>query len=117
FLGVKEILPPPVCVFTCESEVMEFHKSAGRAAATIGGDTIELQPAAMNALLRARAAARAEGLDISPRDGAEAARRNYADTVRLWNSRFEPALAHWTGLGRLTEDTAERLRALQVSAQ
>ena len=58
-----------------------------------------------------------EGLDITPRDGAEAARRSYADTVRLWNSRFLPALVHWTGLGRLSEETADRLRALPVSQQ
>ena len=117
FLGVKEILPPPVCVFTCESEVMEFHKSAGRAAATIDGDTIELQPAAMTALLRARAAARAEGLNISPRDGAEAARRNYADTVRLWNSRFEPALDYWQDQNRLNPDQTDALRSLPIVQQ
>ncbi|HKP36985.1 MAG TPA: hypothetical protein VJT71_09005 [Pyrinomonadaceae bacterium] len=117
FLGVREILPPPVCVFTCESEVMDFHKTAGRAAATIDGDTIELQPAAMTALLKARAAARAEGLDISPRDGAEAARRDYADTVRLWNSRFEPALDYWQNQNRLNPDQTDALRSLPIAEQ
>ncbi|MCA1850146.1 MAG: zinc ribbon domain-containing protein [Acidobacteria bacterium] len=37
----------------------------------------------------------------APRDGAEAARRTYADTLRLWRSRFLPALEHWTKQGRL----------------
>jgi len=78
---------------------------------------IELQPAAMTALLKARAKARAAGLDISPRDGAEAARRSYADTVRLWNSRFLPALDHWKSIGRLSQEDAERLCALPVSVQ
>ena len=78
---------------------------------------IELQPAAMKALLQARAAARGNGLDITPRDGAEAARRNYADTLRLWNSRFLPALDYWTSAGRLTLPQTERLRSLPVSAQ
>jgi hypothetical protein len=117
FLGAKNILPPPLCVFTSEDEVSRFQNVAGWSSEKFGDAVIELQPAAMSALLRARDVARAEGLDITPRDGAEAARRSYADTVRLWNSRFLPALVHWTGLGRLSEETADRLRALPVSQQ
>src|SRR5205814_7575168 len=105
------------CVFSSEAAVSNFQKAAGRAAAKIGDATIELQPAAMTALLRARAAARNEGLNISPRDGAEAARRSYADTVRLWNSRFLPALDHWTKVGRLPSEEADRLRALPINQQ
>jgi hypothetical protein len=56
-------------------------------------------------------------LDITPRDGAEAARRSYADTVRLWNSRFLPALQHWTKMGRLSESEADRLRGLPIHEQ
>ena len=117
FVGAKNILPPPVCVFTSESQVSQFQEAAGREAATIGDATIELQPAAMQALLRARATARAEGLDITPRDGAEGARRNYADTVRLWNSRFLPALDHWKNAGRLNESQVDRLRTLPIQGQ
>jgi hypothetical protein len=117
FLGAREILPPPVCVFTSESAVADFHRAAGRAAATIGDDVIELQPAAMTALLKARAVARAEGLNISPRDGAEAARRNFADTVRLWNSRFQPALDYWQQLNRLSQEQTDALRRLPIAAQ
>jgi hypothetical protein len=117
FLGCRDILPPPVCVFTSESAVSEFQHAAGREAATLGDAVIELQPAAITALLKARAVAHAEGLEISPRDGAEAARRDYADTVRLWNSRFLPALDHWQQLGRLTSAQTERLRNLAISEQ
>jgi hypothetical protein len=117
FVGSKDILPPPVCVFTSEAEVTEFQTAAGWAGAKIGDGVIELQPAAMTGLLKARAAARSEGLDISPRDGAEGARRNYADTVRLWNSRFLPALDHWQSKGRLSPDDVERLRGLSVWQQ
>jgi hypothetical protein len=117
FVGTKNILPPPVCIFTSEENVSQFQAAAGWTSAEFGDDLIELQPAAMVALLKARSVAQAEGLDISPRDGAEAARRNYADTVRLWNSRFLPALTHWTKLGRLSEETADRLRALPISEQ
>ena len=117
FLGCPEILPPPVCVFTSESAVSEFHQAAGYETATIGDAVIELQPAAMAALLKARATAHAEGLEISPRDGAEAARRDYADTVRLWNSRFLPALDYWQKLGRLTPEQTQLLRNLPIAEQ
>jgi hypothetical protein len=117
FVGSDDILPPPVCVFTSEDQVSEFQNAAGVASATIGDAVIELQPAAMEALVKARAAAQAEGLDITPRDGAEAARRSYADTVRLWNSRFLPALDHWTKVGRLPPEDAARLRALSINQQ
>lgn len=117
FVGSKDILPPPVCVFTSEESVANFQRAAGWAAAKIGNDVVELQPAAMKAFLRARAAALAEGLNITPRDGAEAARRNYADTVRLWNSRFLPALDHWQGLGRLSAEETTRLRSLTITEQ
>lgn len=117
FVAHKTVLPPPMCVFAGEDEVTQFQKAAGRAKATIGGAAIELQPEAMTALLRARATARDEGLDITPRDGAEAARRSYADTVRLWNSRFFPALDYWICAGRLTQPQTESLRVLPTNEQ
>ena len=117
FIGVKEILPPPRCVFTGDEQVSAFQQAAGWTAAMFGEAVVELQPAAMSALLKARSAARAQGMDISPRDGAEAARRSYADTVRLWNSRFLPALTHWTKAGRLEPEAADRLQALPVNQQ
>ena len=117
FVGSENILPPPLCVFSSEEQVSEFQTAAGVASATIEDATIELQPAAMDELVKARAQAKTEGLDLTPRDGAEAARRSYADTVRLWNSRFLPALDHWTKLGRLTQDEAHCLRALPVHEQ
>jgi len=117
FVGGKETLPPPLCVFTSGEDVAAFQRRAGKSAAKIGNDTIELQPAAMNALLKARATARGEGLNITPRDGAEAARRDFADTVRLWNSRFLPALDHWQERGRLTADETQRLRRLPTAEQ
>jgi hypothetical protein len=117
FVAHETVVPPPMCVFADEVAVLHFQKAAGRATATIAGALIELQPAAMTALLRARAAARDEGLDITPRDGAEAARRSYADTVRLWNSRFFPALDHWIRAGRLTQPETETLRVLPTNQQ
>ena len=71
----------------------------------------------MDALLKARRKANDEGLDITPRDGAEAARRSYADTLRLWNTRFLPALDHWQKQGRLSPQQIVRLQGFAVDRQ
>jgi len=117
FIAEDKVALPTVCVFSNEEQVSHCQNAAGCAATTIDGSVIELQPAAMAALLRAREAALSEGLNITPRDGAEAARRNYADTVRLWNSRFLPALDHWLEAGRLTQSQTEALRSLPINEQ
>jgi hypothetical protein len=117
FVAAGEVLPPPVCIFAGAEEVETFQASARVASREIGGVVIELQPAAMRALVAARDEALAEGLDVTPRDGSESARRGYADTIRLWNSRLLPALEYWRGQGRLTFEEAERVRALPVREQ
>ena len=117
FVAAGSVVPPPVCVFTNEDEVLAFQEQAGFQPSTIGDAVIELQPAAMEAFLAARAAAHEEGLDMTPRDGAEAGRRSYTDTVRLWNSRFLPALDYWQKLGRLTPEQTELLRNLPIAEQ
>jgi hypothetical protein len=117
YLSTKKVLPPPVCIFTHEDQVTRFQENAGFDVELIGYDEIELQPEALKRLKKAREDAQKEGLDITPRDGAEAARRNYDDSLRLWNSRFLPALDHWLAQGRLTADQVARLRALPLSQQ
>ena len=117
FVAGKKVIPPPVCVFASEAQVATFQQAAGIANETIDDAVIELQPEAMKQLLKARAEANDEGLDITPRDGAEAARRNYADSQRLWDTRFLPALDYWVGQGRLTVSQADRLRTLPVHDQ
>lgn len=117
FVADKKVKPPPVCVFTNEEQVTKFQDDAGSDVQTIGYDDVELQPEAMKKLQKAREEAQKEGLDITPRDGAEAARRNYEDSVRLWNSRFEPALEYWLAQGRLTQEQVTRLRGLPLSQQ
>jgi len=117
FVSAESVVPPPVCVFTSDEQVEQFQQAAGWDAANIGQAKVELQPAAMAALLRARETAHHEGIEITPRDGAEAARRSYADTVRLWNSRFLPALDHWLNVGRLTHEQTDRLRTLSINEQ
>ena len=117
FLADKKVLPPPVCVFTTEEQVTSFHSRAGFVAATIADAEIELQPEALKALQKARADAQKEQLDITPRGGAEAARRNFEDSLRLWETRFLPALDYWLAQGRLTADQVNRLRTLPLHEQ
>jgi hypothetical protein len=108
---------PSVCLFENEEEVERFQREAGWVEQEIGGALVELQPPAMGALLKARAEARALGLDITPRGGREAARRGFDDSLRLWRSRCHPALEHWCATGRLTAAEAERLRRLPTREQ
>ncbi|HUQ31430.1 MAG TPA: hypothetical protein VM095_04885 [Pyrinomonadaceae bacterium] len=117
FLAAGSVLPPPVCVFTNEAEVAEFQADADFTTAVVGGDRIELQPAAMSALLEAREEARGQRLDITPRGGEEAARRSYDDTLRLWNTRFLPALRYWNQRGRLSKEQVAALRKLPLGEQ
>jgi hypothetical protein len=117
FMAVKKVLPPPVCVFTSEDQVAQFQEAAGFATETIADAEIELQPEAMKALLKARAEAQEENLDITPRGGPEAARRSYEDSLRLWDTRFRPALDHWLTQGRLTAEQVSRLRDLPLNTQ
>ena len=117
FLADKKVLPPPVCVFTSEEQVTAFQEKAGYQTEYISFDDVELQPAAMKALIKARDEAQKEGLDISPRDGAEAGRRNFEDSLRLWETRVSPALDYWLGQQRLTPEEVERLRSLDTHSQ
>ncbi len=117
FIASDKVTPPPVCVFISEEQVTSFQEKAGYRAETFGDADVELQPAAMKALLKAIDEAQDEGLTITPRDGAEAARRNYADSLRLWNTRFLPALNYWLAQQRLTNADVERLRGLPIHSQ
>lgn len=112
FVASERVCPPPVCVFMGEEEVLRFQEEVGFRGETVNTERIELQPAAMESLLEACAEARRQGLDITPRDGPEAGRRTYEDTLRLWNSRFLPALDYWSARGRLTSEQIDLLRSL-----
>jgi hypothetical protein len=117
YIADKKVEPPPKCVFTSEDQVTNFQNHAGYVTEKVGYDECELQPEAMKQLLKAREDALKEALDITPRDGAEAARRNYEDSVRLWKTRFEPALDYWLGQQRLTIEQVARLKSLPLGQQ
>jgi hypothetical protein len=117
FIAKKEVTLPSVCFFSSDEEVTAFQNRAGIAQTTINDTVIELQPAAMKAYLKARDKALDEGLDITPRDGSEAARRSYSNSLSLWNTRFMPALDYWISQGRLSQEEADRLKKLSLKEQ
>jgi len=117
FLANKKVMTPPVCIFVNEAQVTKFQEEADYVTETIAGADVELQREAMKALLKAREEAQKEGLDITPRDGAEAARRSYEDSLQLWGTRFLPALDYWLSQGRLTEDQVDHLKNLPLHSQ
>lgn len=116
FIAASEVRFPTNCVFASEEEVSAFQGTVKSRTATIGGRTIELQSAAMDALEKARAAAAKRKLSITPR-GASAAKRSYADTHRIWKSRFDPALKHWTARGKIKPEDAERAAKMETTDQ
>ncbi len=116
FMANEAVLVPPVCMFKSEQDVLSFQNQAGPRAANINGIKVELQASALNDLLAARAEAQQQGLNITPR-GGEAARRNFADTIRLWDSRVKPALTYWQSKGRIPATDAARIRSLPMRDQ
>jgi hypothetical protein len=116
FVTRSGAVPPPAIFFADDAAVSSWQAGVRTMRANFGGIDIELQTPAMTALMEARSEARIAKLDITPRD-SDAARRSYAETVGLWQSRVNPGLVHWVREGRLTEQEAARIRALPLSDQ
>ncbi len=112
----KGVTPPNKVVFNNESEVSAFQSSVPKSSENIGGVTIELQSAAMNALKEAVTEAKGKNLSISPRN-ADSAKRSYQQTVDNWKSRVDPGLVFWVGKGKITQADANRIKALSATEQ
>ena len=117
FVVPDNVKVPSGCILANEQEVQAFQNQATFVTESIGGVKIELQPAAMNAFLAARAEAKQLKLDITPRGGSVAARRSYADTVRLWYTRVSPALKYWYKRGRISLQQVQELQQLSAPDQ
>jgi hypothetical protein len=101
---------PRRCVFDNDADVVRFQKSARTIVSYFGNAEIELQEAAMKELLSAVAEAESRGKRITPLDGSIAGKRSFADTGRLWNSRFHRALDYWVGQGKIDAVESDSLR-------
>lgn len=117
FLTEEKALPPPTWIFTSDSEVTAFQQKAGIESENLGGATVELQPAAMKALLAAQDDAKQQGLKITPRDGSEAGRRDFDKTLELWQSRVNPGLQYWQSKGKISADEVNRIKNLPIRDQ
>lgn len=115
FVGKGAFASP--CFFRDEKTLAEAQKKFGISSQVIGGVKIELQPAAMAALLQAIEEAKIQGLAITPRGNSIAARRSFADTVNLWNSRVTPGLNYWMKMGKLTPEQVKQIRAMPIFDQ
>lgn len=116
FIAASDVRFPDRCVFANEDEVAAFQAGVSSKTAVIGERTVELQADAMDALMKARAAAAKRKLSITPR-GASASKRSYADTFRIWKSRFDPALKHWVARGKISADDAAAAAKMETIDQ
>jgi len=107
---------PPAVIFPTADSVARWQTSVRSEQTEFAGIPVRLQSAAMHALMTARAEAIQAHLSISPR-GADAAQRNYDDTLQLWRSRVNPGLQHWVGNGVLSPAEAGRIRNMPVREQ
>jgi hypothetical protein len=112
----KGVTPPGKVVFANDGEVSTFQSGVQKSSENIGGVTIELQTAAMNALKEAIAEAKGRNLSITPRN-ADSAKRSYQQTVDNWKSRVDPGLTYWVGKGKISQADAERIRGLSAVDQ
>jgi len=117
FLATADVAVPSVCMFQNSAQVKNYQDRISIAKEDFGDAQIELQAGAMKALLEAKRELQEKNLTLTPRDGAEAARRSFEDTVRLWNSRFEPACEHWIAKKRLKIEEVANLKALPINEQ
>ena len=104
------------CIFFDDAGVQGYQSRVKTKREIIGGSTIELEEDAMAALMEARKQAAAKGLSITPRGGSIAARRNFADTQRLWNSRFYSGLHYWAGK-KISQQEAAEIKLLNTVEQ
>lgn len=117
FTSTTEVRLPGTCIFADEVDVEDFQSNLKIKKVAFGAVPIELQLIAMEQLEKARAEALRMGLKFTPLDGSIAGRRSYADTVRIWNSRFYRALDHWTRRGKISAEDAEKARSAPVRKQ
>jgi hypothetical protein len=110
FSSGDNVIRPPVCIFDGDAAVSDFQKKVPTGFVVIDGLPLTFQKAAADSLSAVLAEATLAGMRIRPLDGEIAAGRTYADTVRLWNSRFEPALRFWTLRGKILPADADLVR-------
>jgi hypothetical protein len=113
-------LMPNRCIFSSEKEVSAFQGRVKISKKTVGGKAIQLQEAAMNALLKAQTEA-GNNAKITPK-GTNPARRSFSDVQGSWDSTVREQADYWTRTAnskgkKLTVDEAKELKSLTGEAQ
>ena len=117
FVGSATLIKPPTCRFRDDAEVRAFQSDLKASFVIINGVQMQFQKAAADSLTGVIAEALAQGVRIRPLDGTIAGGRSYSDTVRLWNSRFQPALRFWVGRKRISMDDAAAAMQMTTDQQ
>jgi hypothetical protein len=110
FSAADSVQRPPTCYFANAASLKAFQAKLRILSAPIDGVALTLQEPAMTSLLKAVAECEQQGIKVRPFDGAIAAGRSYKDTARLWNTRFQRALDHWSNSGKIPLDAAVAAR-------
>lgn len=116
FVARNRVAAPPEIIFKNEEDCLAWQSKIPTKRENFGGIEIELQTAAMNDLMAARAEMRGKNLNITAR-GTWAARRSYQDTEKIWSTRIKPGLVFWTRRGKLSSAEAARIRTLPPAEQ
>lgn len=117
FAASNEVTAPPDCAFDSSEEVEEFNRTLDLRPGKIGGKSVTLQAAALDALSDAEQEAKSKGLRITPADVKVASLRTYEDTVALWEKRVNPALDHWQAKERISPERAQEIRSMPIKEQ
>ena len=117
FVASGNVDAPPTCQFRGDAEVAAFQEKLKTSIVPIDGNMLRLQKPAAESLNAAIVDALSHGLTIRALDGSIAGGRNYSDTLRLWNSRLDPALQFWVARGRISAEEAASFTQLPLEQQ
>ncbi|MFY9223567.1 MAG: hypothetical protein WAQ98_12925 [Blastocatellia bacterium] len=116
FTAQNQAIVPPYIIFPDAETVNKWQASVKSEKKILSGISIELQSAAMKALLSAQATAKESKLTISP-NGSTAAARSYEDTAKLWRSRVDPGLSFHLRQKHISASEVETIRKLSPKDQ
>ena len=114
FVASSDVQLPTSCYFADEAALLKFQSTLKTSSTTLDGVEIRLQAPAMASFLKVLDAARQLNVSISPLDGSIAAARSYSDSVSIWNSRFQPALAFWTSQRKIPQDDVDQMASMPL---
>jgi hypothetical protein len=117
FSATDTVTKPPTCMFEGPDAVADFQKKLPTGFVVIGNLPLTFQKAAADSLALIVDQAKRSGIRLRPLDGAITAGRTYDDTLRLWNSRFDPALRFWVSRRKISPADAILAASMTLDKQ